>query len=570
MSGGQKHTSYFSSKSHVLTISIDGPTSLVLWLLTSFAAYLMAYSLAMRAGLLLGVLVALGGLAAFALEALALEFAWGRGYSFVSARRLLTAYTMSNLVWIVVLIPAAVLGRPALAAYSVFPFWAARAYLVGAVFSQRSPRALSAVLSTAPVPLYNLWADAQRMGAGILPPALLGFPLVVVAGVSLALLGRGRVNSLALLGAFLEAWTGSNGEPLESFMSELGDEGVARGYLLRTSNFVLAVPYVHPGPFKPVGSYDLPGRLAGELRRGACALVLHGAVDHSRNLASSSEARRFASGMARAALGIRPEGAPLSAPVAREGRRVRVRGIWAGDAVLLIVEPKEGLEDYGDEVVERVEEIGERYGVRAILVDAHNSLGPDPGEEDVEELLSLAEELIRGGPPDKRIVRCGCASRPGAIWPDVGSAGVSAVVLEDEAGRRYAVISVDSNNAVPGFREGLGGRLREVGVDDYVLCTTDTHETTGISEARRGYSALGEADGGVADLIVGVVAEALAKLEPCGGAGLGEFSTRARFAGDGFLGASRDLASRSLRIAGIAALVALAFAVASYVALALI
>ncbi len=568
--GELKGTTYFSSKSRVLSVSPEGPLAVGLALATTIAAYLMAYSAAMRVGLVPGVLIALGGLGVFAAEAAALELAWGRGYRFVDLRRLSVAYAVSNAVWIILLIPAAALGRASLAALSVFPFWAFRAYVIGAVFSQRTPRALSAIISTAPGPAYNLALGVQRLGSGSLTAVALGLPVLAVAGVSLALLERGRVNGLSMLAAFLEAWSGSRGELLEGLMYELGEDGNARGFLLGTSRFVIAVPYVHPGPFRPVGSYDLPGRLAAELGRVRCSAVLHGAVDHGRNLASSRDSRRFAAAMARAAPAAGAEGSELRWPVAASGERVRLRGIWVGSSsLLLIAEPARGLEDYGDEVVERVEELGRRNGVKVVLVDAHNSLGPDPGEEEVSELLSLAESIIRRGPPEERVERCGCASRPGAIWPDVGSAGVSAIVLEG-GGRRFALVAVDSNNAMPGLREELGRRLSALGIDDYVLCTTDTHETTGVSDFRRGYSALGEAGDGALEAAEGVVRSAMEALGPCDPAILREFSMRARFAGGGFLNASMEVASRSLSISKAALAAALALTVAGYAALALL
>ena len=54
MSPGPKHTTYFTSRSRVLTMSgLGGPVAVTLALATSIAAYLMAYSLAMRQGLLI-------------------------------------------------------------------------------------------------------------------------------------------------------------------------------------------------------------------------------------------------------------------------------------------------------------------------------------------------------------------------------------------------------------------------------------------------------------------------------------------------------------------------------------
>ncbi|MFP3308363.1 MAG: DUF2070 family protein [Nitrososphaeria archaeon] len=568
-----KPATYFTSKSRVLSApDLGAGAAIAIAILTSFAAYIMAYSLAARRGPTYGALVALGGLAVFVAEGIAFRYLWGRGYGFVSARRLALAYSASNVAWIVALVPAAVLGRPALALYSVFPFWAVRAYLVGAVFSSRSPRALSAVLSTALAPAYNVALDFQRAGPAVALPVAFGVPLVAVAGASLALLERGRMNGLWMLGAFLEAWSSSRADLLESAISELGDSGFARGYIIGSSRFVLVVPYVHPGPFRPVGSYDVPGRMSGELLRAGvgCSAILHGAVDHDRNLASRSLARRYALHVARAAV----DGfgrSPLSPPVTLAGSRVRLTGIWiGGSALLLIAEPVHGLEDYGDGVVERLEELGRRHGVRVIVADAHNSVGPDPGEAEVAELEGLAEEILRRGPPAGRVVRCGCSMRPGPVWPDIGSAGISAIALEDDSGRRYAIVSVDSNNASPGFREAVEGALRRQGFDSALLCTTDTHETTGIYPTSRGYSLLGEAGDGALGMIVEAGRAALASLGPCDGAGIKEVSVRSMFMGAGFLHASREMASRSLRIAKRALILALALAAVGYVAVALL
>ncbi|MGC8970101.1 MAG: DUF2070 family protein [Conexivisphaera sp.] len=572
MSPPGKHTTYFTSRSRVLTISsMEGPLAAGLAALTSVAAYLMAYSLAMRRGLLWGLAIALGGLAVFAVEALAFELLWGRGYRFVSARRIATAYSFTNVAWMIALVPAAVLGKPSLVLYSVFPFWAVRAYIIGAVFSPRTPRAVSATLSTALAPLYNVAVDVQMMGLGSVVPMAFGFPLVAVAGASLAFLERGRVGGLEMLSAFLEAWSGSKGDLMESLMSELGEDGFARGYLLGSSKFVVAVPYVHPGPFRPVGSFDVPGRLSEGLRARSCAIVLHGAVDHGRNLASRHYARKYVAFMSSAASSNGFARAPLSPVVTVEGSRVRLHGIWIGaSALLLVIEPVGGLEDYGDAVVERIEELGSRHGVKVIAVDAHNSLGPDPGEEDVAELLSLAEEILRRGPPGGRIVRCGCSARPGAIWPAIGSAGVSVLAMEDDSGSRTALVSVDSNNAAPGFREAVAGELARVGFDRCILCTTDTHETTGISRAERGYAALGEGGDGVLGRIVEAARAALADMSPCDGVGLKELSMRARFAGESFLRASRETTSRSIRVAKAALIAALALAAVGYVSVALL
>jgi len=572
LSPGPKHTTYFTSRSRVLTISgLGGPVAVTLALATSIAAYLMAYSLAMRQGLLIGGLISLGGLAVFGVEALALRFVWGSNFSFINARRLAVAYSATNVAWMVALIPAAVLGKPSLVLYSVFPFWAARAYIIGGVFSHRSPRSVSAVISTALAPLYNMILEVQRTALGSILPMALGLPLVVTAGVSLGLLERGRVGGLRSLSAFMEAWSGSRGGSLELLMSELGDDGKARGYLIRASRFIAAVPYVHPGPFRPVGSYNVPEVLAGELDGLGCAAVLHGAVDHGRNLSSNAITREFASRMAREASSDGFEEGALSPMVTLSGSRIRLRGLWIGaKTLLLIIEPVEGLEDYGDAVVERLEALGDRYGVRVIAADAHNSLGPDPGEDEVAELLSLAEEMIRRGPPAERIVRCGCARRPGAVWPDIGSAGISALALEDGAGHRLAIVVVDSNNAVPGFRHKVDERLRSLGFDSSLLCTTDTHETTGISRTDRGYSALGEVEDGILDIIEGAAGDALRGMAECGAVGAKEFSMDAKFAGDGFLSASKDMASRSIRIAKLTLIVALVLAAAGYISLALL
>jgi putative membrane protein len=311
------------------------------------------------------------------------------------------------------------------------------------------------------------------------------------------------VPSFKLLKAFLDAWTNLNGQALESMLTTFGEEGSVSTYLLEFSTeakekVALVVPEVHPGPFAPVGAFDLPGKMYWYLKQRGYdeVFVLHGAVDHSFNLVSSQDVEHYL-----AQLTIPPtEGIfsnKLSSPLVRESGDVVVTGIRFGDSLCLFISVPKGSEDYPSSFREAVKNLCAKIGYRrVILVDAHNSIGDNPSDalqsDALEGIKYVASELFSAPQYETNF---GFASKQftftSVSGADIAAGGIGCLVL-DVNGVNHAIVWADSNNAVVGLRHEIDMALAEKSIHLLEFCTSDSHFNAARIRNRRGYLVLGE------------------------------------------------------------------------------
>jgi putative membrane protein len=339
-------------------------------------------------------------------------------------------------------------------------------------------------------------------------PLILGFSFLVTMLMTLNWInGAARkhltVPSFKLLKAFLDAWTNLNGQALESALSTFGEEGSVSTYLLEFSaetkmKAAVVVPEVHPGPFAPVGAFDLPGKMYWYLKQRGYdeVFVLHGAVDHSFNLISSQDVEQYL-----AQLTIPPaEGTfsnKLSSPLVRESGDVVVTGIRFGDSLCLFISVPKGSEDYPPSFREAVRNLCAKVGYRrVILVDTHDSIGDAPSDalrsDALEGVKQVASELFSAPQYETNF---GFASKQFTFASvsdaDIGAGGVGCLVLEVN-GISHAIVSADSNNAVVGLRHEIATALAEKSIHLLEFCTSDSHFNAARIRNRRGYLVLGE------------------------------------------------------------------------------
>ncbi len=139
----------------------------------------------------------------------------------------------------------------------------------------------------------------------------------------------------------------------------------------------------------------------------------------------------------------------------------------------------------------------EKRGVSsAIVVDAHNSVeGPYAKEAaalfrraaitSLEKALSLHRSPFEVGVA--KVLPKGISVADG-----MGPGGIIALVIK-VGEQKTAYITIDGNNMVSGLREKILLELREIGVTDGEVLTTDTHMVNGIIVSKRGYHPVGEA-----------------------------------------------------------------------------
>ena len=260
----------------------------------------------------------------------------------------------------------------------------------------------------------------------------------------------------------------------------------------------LVIPYVHPGPFKTLGSSTLPSLLMSRLReRGVPTLALHGASGHERNLVFRRDSVTIVERVEEAVLsgiGRHVEVSPFYR--LRSGRIACLAQSLDGVLLALISCTEGGMEDLPYDLVAEGAKVA---GSELLLVDAHNRLEGDsprpmPGTRLYEEIL---EVLARASEVDVQrygIVRAGFYSAPLERWREVdgiGAGGAAAAVFEI-GGRKYFLLVYDANNMLAPMRDEIVAHLSaELGIDDGEVLTTDTHSVAGAVPGKQ-YAPLGE------------------------------------------------------------------------------
>jgi putative membrane protein len=314
------------------------------------------------------------------------------------------------------------------------------------------------------------------------------------------------LKRIPLFRAFILAWAEEYNLPLEDHITELGVKKELYTDLMLfvdpsgRQKDMLVVPYIHPGPFRNVGSSGLPKVLVDRLSENleGEVLVAHGVSTHEMDLTRSCWMETIAEEI-KANLPV-GRGLELSSPMIRK----EMNGAQAscqlfGDLALitLTLSPK-SYDDLPEELGERIIDAAREMGLTAVVVDSHNSifLGDELGAEDVENLLESAVEamkLAKIAPKHEFLV--GAARVIPEEWSlddGMGPCGIAALALQLMGDKTYIYLAVDGNNMLSGLREKIMESIRTCGVDEAEVFTSDTHLVNAIGATSRGYSPIGE------------------------------------------------------------------------------
>ncbi|MCW3978292.1 MAG: DUF2070 family protein, partial [Candidatus Bathyarchaeota archaeon] len=151
------------------------------------------------------------------------------------------------------------------------------------------------------ITIYLFGVDSRSLMKGVTAFAM----LVASAELILWVMGRWEggdtgIELVPLFRAFISAWTEDLNGPLEEQITRMGEEADLRvdsiAFVAEAGEPIAAfvAPYIHPGPFRNVGSSGLPvtlvNRIGGE--HGCEALVAHGISTHERDLTRSDDSIR--------------------------------------------------------------------------------------------------------------------------------------------------------------------------------------------------------------------------------------------------------------------------------------
>ncbi|MEM3104707.1 MAG: DUF2070 family protein [Candidatus Bathyarchaeia archaeon] len=311
-------------------------------------------------------------------------------------------------------------------------------------------------------------------------------------------------SGLTLFRAFLANWMEDLDGPIENILEELGVESECSIDILlfKTLNgrTAIVVPYIHPGPFKNIGSSSLPCSIQAFIEKEfkcEAVAVPHGTSTHVYNLTS----KKYISRVLNALGSIKPEFniSKASKPIrVYNGVAQAVCQSFDGIALLALTLAPKPMEDIPPEVKTTLEEYGRRLGFESVIVvDAHNSFSWDicSMTDETRQILIEAGRtaLYTAHKAEFNRFKIGFSRKyvhGYDVKDGIGPCGVVVHVfmIEDSL---YAYVTIDGNNMISGLREKIVQSLKEFGVSDAEVFTTDTHMVNAVV-LDKGYHPVGE------------------------------------------------------------------------------
>lgn len=309
-----------------------------------------------------------------------------------------------------------------------------------------------------------------------------------------------NIGTLTLFSAFISAWATGYPDTLEELLDRGSSPSIIRTKVLEFSSekvkAAIVVPEVHPGPFYPIGSSNLPYQIQRWfLDRGFSTLILHGVSGHELNLPSKKEVEKFILGLDN--LTVVGSGQTCTLPIiCKVGKATTTCLAFEEVAFVMLTVSPYGIEDLPVEIRQTIENMASKIGYsNVIIIDTHNSIGISISREDFDDLVFATEKALKDMKSlIQKSIKVGYAHSAELdlkFAKDVGTGGLSTLII-DIGGKKYSIIAIDSNNAVAGLREKLMKSCEDLDAPILEICTTDTHITAGKTTNRKGYFALGD------------------------------------------------------------------------------
>ena len=308
-----------------------------------------------------------------------------------------------------------------------------------------------------------------------------------------------KIPSFKALTAYMYSWVSSEPSMLEEILEEHSILAETKTYRINLSEksgkLTLIFPEIHPGPFAPIGSYNLPADIINSFKKNHIdSIVFHTPSSHAVNLPSKHEVQNYLTSL-NEARGVQiTAGDKCSKPLRLTRNKVTVTGLSIGEVVIIFLSlAPHGGEDIPIGISEYVKQLIDGQIIKNILlVDAHNALGPELTDADLEDLRKCITDFIQALKAEPRYpIYFSFASISDPNFREIGPGGISSVLLRiNEV--TYALYSIDSNNAISSLKDSLASELDAVGFSLIEICTTDSHFSSGKMETGKGYYALGE------------------------------------------------------------------------------
>jgi putative membrane protein len=428
----------------------------------------------------------------------------------ISLRRMLGLALGSNILWAFPLAIGSTLSwaehnrQPSMNEFIVGAFlaWAFELLVINGAFIPNTAESLC-IAAVQPLTTLFLAVAFVTVGSAAAYAAVAG---LIILGVTIAFLlkfktfkteGAG-INSLQTFQSFLKSWVSHKPGDLERYFTMYSqDQPVLTKTILVTAagRAALVLPGVHPGPFYPVGSYNVSELIFHELSsKGVTPMVLHGVGGHERNLPTNELAIEYAAAIANAveASSSGETVEKMRGPSTLQVGPTHLTTLGFGrQVVAFLSNAPYNTDDLSPGIIDAVVSAATESGVELMLVDAHNSIGGKDCEQPSVDWKKVFADIKANPEEEFEVGMAHSSELQFEHGSDVSDGGIGALVFRKQKST-YALISSDSNNAVVGLRQMVLDELKKENVNLIDLCTSDTHSSAARQLTSRGYHALGE------------------------------------------------------------------------------
>ena len=344
-----------------------------------------------------------------------------------------------------------------------------------------------------PISMWSVLYDVQTLAFG-----------VVFLGVAVAWsyitnrTGLPMIKSThKLLQAYLQSVSQNDPQDMESIILETSKQSDISTSQIRFStnddknDFRMILPDLHPGPFHPVGGSNIPYEIYKTMN--SSAMVLHSISDHSLNLPSQKDVQDYLRELSKSR--VSKKGMTCTEPVTAQINKAHVVGIRLDETALLFLSlSPHGMEDVPVILKTEIEQMAKNRNFHhALIVDTHNAMGGEISQEDSQDLLTAAKNVL-----DILITKNNYPLQYGYAnsqskniqTSDLAGGGIGMLCLAFEQ-KKYFLCWADANNMENGVREEIITHLKNNGCELVEMFTSDTHSTTMGVRNRNGYHELG-------------------------------------------------------------------------------
>ena len=306
------------------------------------------------------------------------------------------------------------------------------------------------------------------------------------------------IKSTVFLKAFMASWLEDDNTHLENLFDKLGETsnieiGLVCFKAVNGRKTVFAVPNIHPGPFRTVGSSNLPWLVSSKLEGRVVDVigVFHGPSTHAMNLVKSESVNTISNILEKAVSGCSPSFKSISKFIRKQNLQFDVGCQFFGDLALITAFDKIDTEDITPRVLETLRSKARAVGVRKIiLIDAHNNKTADSKRQPISEarevnnLIEVAELVIKEAAKQSRETFHIGSSRltfdKNLRANGIGDSGIATIILSSKS-QRMVYILIDGNNMLAGLRDRIRESVLRLGYDECEVMTTDTHSVDGVT-----------------------------------------------------------------------------------------